>query len=67
VTLVLLVVLAAMIAAAFAVGFKAGGSAAKKAIAERDVDAAKRISDARAAAPSDAGALTERLRRGGQL
>jgi len=67
VTLALIIALAAFIAAAFAAGYHAGGSAAKKTLMQRDVEAAKRISDAREVSPSNADALAERLRRGGKL
>jgi len=66
-TAVLLVATVVILGIAFAVGFRAGGNAARKTAAERDRDAAKRISDARAAAPSDADAVAERLRRDGKL
>ena len=66
-TLALLVAVAVIITAAFAAGYRAGGSAAKKSLTQRDVEATKRISDAREVSPSDVDALAERLRRGGKL
>jgi hypothetical protein len=60
----LVALIAVAVGAIFIAGRRSAYANAKKAAAESEVEAAKRITDAQANAPSDRDALVERLRDG---